>query len=85
VGRRHPDIGQDRIGLLLFDRRQEGVGVGAEADHIDVADVLEDVLERLADEVLIVTDDQPNTFDRHLRPPSAIQDYRRRKRPVSSR
>ena len=31
VGRRHPDIGQDRIGFLLFDRRKERVGVNAES------------------------------------------------------
>ena len=82
VGRRHPDIGQNRIGFLLFDRREERVGVNAESNYFDVGGVREDVLERLTNEVLIFPNDHPNTFDRHLHTPGAILGYRRPQAPV---
>ena len=57
--RRHPDVGEHRVRRLRVDRREELVAVLAERHDLELGRAAEQVAERLAHEVGVVGDHDP--------------------------
>ena len=63
VAGRHPDVGDDHVGMFCLDRGEQGVEVDAHRDHLDVCLRVEQPSHAFADEVVILREHHP---DRHM-------------------
>jgi len=66
TGRRHPHVGHDDVGLLLRDRGQERVAIGAARHGLDAVQAFQDGLQGLAHEERVVRVDDADRAVRDL-------------------
>jgi hypothetical protein len=58
--RRHPDVGDDGVGLVLLDFGEEAIAILADGHHLDLRVACEHLLDRLAREEGIVGNHDPD-------------------------
>ena len=67
VARRHPDVGDDDVGLLGVDRREQPVEVAAHCGDLDVRLRLEQPAEAFANEVVVLGEHDPDGHEQRIR------------------
>jgi hypothetical protein len=66
-GRRHPDVGEHRIGPVQRDGAVERVRIGHCLDELDLSDLAEQPGDPLSDEVVVVREHDPHRHGPHCR------------------